>query len=98
MGHQRAQKHYDSAKYRRTSSFILRHILRSHPQEDMDNIKYGWEIISKEQTCLKRQVSEAILIKKSRDKEYSQRSLIIEEFLKNPVPLSKPEPEPESTP
>ena len=30
---QRSSNHYDSVKYRRSSSFMLRHQLRSHPEE-----------------------------------------------------------------
>ena len=52
--HQRSSKHYESAKYRRNSSFILRCQSRSHPQEDPYSIQFRWEILSKEQTCLKR--------------------------------------------
>merc|ERR1711954_505490 len=58
------------------------------------NTRFGWEVISKEPTCLRRQVSEAIRIKESRDKESLQRDQIINQYLAEP----KPEPEPNLKP
>merc|ERR1711954_89831 len=91
---QRSSNHYDSVKYRRSSSFMLRHQLRSHPEEDPISPQFGWEVMHKEPTCIRRQVREALLIKDSRDKEDIQRLTIIKEY----KPESESEPEPESEP
>merc|ERR1711954_382326 len=91
---QRSSNHYDSVKYRRSSSFMLRHQLRSHPEEDPISPQFGWEVMHKEPTCIRRQVKEALLIKKSRDKEDIQRLTIIKEY--KPEPEPKPESEHES--
>merc|ERR1711954_471943 len=91
---QRSSNHYDSVKYRRSSSFMLRHQLRSHPEEDPISPQFGWEVMHKEPTCIRRQVREALLIKDSRDKEDIQRLTIIKEY--KPEPESEPKPEPET--
>ena len=99
--HQRSVSHYEAFRYRRTHSFMIRHQVRSHPLEDLENTRFGWEVISKEPTCLRRQVSEAIRIKESRDKESLQRDQIINRYLSEPKPETepnqKPEPEPNKT-
>merc|ERR1712081_157731 len=93
-----SSNHYDSVKYRRSSLFMLRHQLRSHPEEDPFSPQFGWEIISKEPTCIRRQVKEALLIKESRDKEDIQRLTIIKEYKPEPKPKPKPDPEPRLEP
>merc|ERR1711954_444159 len=95
--HQRSASHYEALRHRRKHSFMIRHQLRSHPLEDLENTKFGWEVISKEPTCLRRQVSEAIRIKESRDKESLQRDHIINQYLSEPKPNPKPELEPSQT-
>merc|ERR1711954_518983 len=59
------------------------------------NTRFGWEVISKEPTCLRRQVSEAIRIKESRDKESLQRDQIINQYMAEPKPEPEPNPKPE---
>merc|ERR1711954_435226 len=93
---QRSSNHYDSVKYRRSSSFMLRHQLRSHPEEDPISPQFGWEVMHKEPTCIRRQVREALLIKESRDKGDIQRLTIIKEYKPEPEPRSEPKPEPET--
>ena len=68
---------------------------------------FAWEVLSKEPTCLRRQVSEALRIKESKDKETQQRTSITNQYaaeqtqtqtrIQNPNPGSKPEPEPKPT-
>ena len=79
--HQRSMKHYEAFKYRRMNSFMLLHHIPSHPLEDPKNSWFGWEVLSKEPTCLRGQVSEALLIKESNDKENKQRELITKQFI-----------------
>merc|ERR1711954_280611 len=92
---QHSSNHYDSVKYRRSSSFMLRHQLRSHPEEDPISPQFGWEVMHKEPTCIRRQVREALLIKESRDKEDNQRMTIIKEYKPEPELEPKPKPKPE---
>ena len=80
------------------SLFMLRHQLRSHPEEDPFSPEFGWEIISKEPTCIQRQVKEALLIKESRDKEDIQRMTIIKSYKPEPEPKSRIEPKSKSEP
>merc|ERR1711954_390525 len=96
--HQRSVSHYEAFRYRRTHSFMIRHQVRSHPLEDLKNTRFGWEVISKEPTCLRRQVSEAIRIKESRDKESLQRDQIINQYLAKPKPEPEPNPKPKPEP
>ena len=77
---------------------MIRHQVRSHPLEDLKNTRFGWEVVSKEPTCLRRQVSEAIRIKESRDKESLQRDQIINQYLAEPKPEPEPNPKPEPEP
>ena len=77
---------------------MLQHQVRSHPLEDLENTRFGWEVISKEPTCLRQQVSEAIRIKESRDKESLQRDQIINRYLSEPKPEPEPNPKPEPEP
>merc|ERR1711954_221555 len=89
--HQCSSYHYDSVKYRHTSLFMLRHQLRSYPDEDPCTPQSVWEIISKEPTCICRQDKEALLIKRSRDNEDIQRMSIIKNFEFKSEPKSKSE-------
>ena len=68
------------------------------PQEDLDSVQFGWEILSKDQTCLKRQVTKAIQIKECWDKEYSQKSLIIDKYMRNSVPDANTNVDPDPQP
>merc|ERR1711954_257242 len=54
---------------------MLRHHLRFHLLDDLENTRFGWKILSKEQTGLRRQVSEALSIKESKEKENPKESL-----------------------
>ena len=67
--HQRSVTYYEAFRYKRTQSFMLRHHLQSHPLEDPEESRFGWEVLSKEPTCWRRQVSKALRIKESREKE-----------------------------
>merc|ERR1711954_505079 len=93
------QTHYKALKYRRTHSFMLRHHTRCHPLENPDESMFAWEILSKEPTCLRRQVSEALRIKESKDKETQQRTAITNQYVTEQTQTRtqdpKPEPEPE---
>merc|ERR1712081_93316 len=55
--------------------------MQSHPLEDPEESVFGWEVLSKEPTCLRRQVSEALRIRESRQKENRQREMIIKQFI-----------------
>merc|ERR1712112_308192 len=78
--------------------------MQSHPLEDPEESRFGWEVLSKEPTCLRRQVSEALRIRESREKENKQRELITKQFIEEtnqqkPVqepnnPNQNPDPEP----
>merc|ERR1711954_589539 len=92
---QRSPTHYQAFRYRRTPSFMLRHCMQSHPLEDPEDSRFGWEVLSKEPTCLRRQVSEALRIRESRQKENRQRELITKQFTEE-TNQQKPAPEPNS--
>merc|ERR1711954_27843 len=96
------QTHYKALKYRRTHSFMLRHHTRCHPLENPDESIFAWEVLSKEPTCLRRQVSEALCIKESKDKETQQRTTIanqiVAEQTQTRIQNLKPKSEPESEP
>ena len=72
---------------------MLRHHMQSHPLEDLEESRFGWEVLSKEPTCLRRQVSEALRIKESREKENKQRELLTKQFIEE-TNRQKPEQEP----
>ena len=78
---QRSTTHYQAFRYRRTHSFMLRHCMQSHPLEDPEESRFGWEVLSKEPTCLRWQVSEALRIRESREKENKQRETITKQFI-----------------
>merc|ERR1711954_328103 len=92
---QRSTTHYQAFRYRRTPSFMLRHCMQSHPLEDPEDSRFGWEVLSKEPTCLRRQVSEALRIRESRQKENKQREMIIKQFTEE-TNQQKPAPKPNS--
>merc|ERR1711954_207414 len=90
---QRSTTHYQAFRYRRTHSFMLRHCMQSHLLEDPEESRFDWEVLSKEPTCLRRQVSEALCIKESREKENKQRELLTKQFIEE-TNRQKPEQEP----
>ena len=74
---------------------MLRHCMQSHPLEDPEESRFGWEVLSKEPTCLRRQVSEALRIRESRQKENRQREMITKQFTEE-TNQQKPAPKPNS--
>ena len=69
--YERGREHQDDLKYLREKSHLLKHFLEAHPNEKIEDMKYGMRLVSKCKTALERQVGEAVYIQLAQEKGYT---------------------------
>ena len=69
--YERGREHQDDLKYLRERSHLLKHFLEAHPNEKIEDMKYGMRLVSKCKTALERQVGEAVHIQLAQENGYT---------------------------
>ena len=63
----RSSKHMEDYRLLKKESFILKHHIKAHPKTNLGEVQVRFVTHIKHQTCFRRQISEAVAIKLSRN-------------------------------
>ena len=62
-GKEICDQHYDDIKYRPDKSHMLTHLTQEHKEENIEDPKFKFEVLSQIRTAFRRQISEAVDIR-----------------------------------